>query len=135
MHRSLSLVALLAALMLSACGPTSYVVQGQQPFIGADGTVEIDEEDGAYVVNVEVRNLVPPSRVNEGLTQYVVWFVPNGGTPVRAATLVFDETDREGRARATSPDGRLTVVVTAEADGVPTTPSTSVVFSQEVDGR
>lgn len=135
MHRSLSLAALLAALALTACGPTSYVVQGQQPFIGADGTVEIDQDGGAYVVEVEVRNLVPPDRVSAGLTQYVVWFVPNGGTPVRAANLVYDPTDREGTARATSPDARLTVVVTAEAEGTPTTPSTSVVFSQAVDAR
>lgn len=135
MHRTLSLFALLAALTLSACGPTSYVVQGQQPFIGADATVEIDEEGGAYVVEIEVRNLVPPARVAEGLTQYVVWFVPQGGTPVRAANLVYDEADREGTARATSPDARFTVIVTAEATGTPTVPSTSVVLTQAVDGR
>ncbi len=129
------LVALFVASMLTACGPTAYVVQGRSPFVGADGVVEVEMDEGARVVTVELENLVPPSRVDPSLTQYVLWIAPSGGQPARAATLVFNENDRSGSARATTPDARFTVIVTAEAMGTPPMPSTNVVFQQDVEAH
>lgn len=125
----------LAIFLFAACGPTTYVVQGRNPFIGVDGTVKVEKENGSHVVFVELENLVPPNRVQQSLTQYVMWITNPGAQPSRVATLVFDEDDREGRARATAPDARFTVTVTAEGNNTPTAPSTNIVFQQAIDVR
>lgn len=126
---------LAAALSLSACGGTSYMIQGQGSFIGADIQVDVNEEGGARLVEVEVTNLVPPDRVGENITQYVMWIAPIGGAPVRAANIVYDAGNRRGRATATFPDAQFNVIVTAEPDGTPSIPSTNVVAEQRVDDR
>ena len=132
---SRSVFTLLAILMLSACGGTSYVVQGQGPFIGADIQVDVDEEGGTNMVEVKVTNLVPPNRVGEGIAQYVVWIAPIGGQPSRVASLVYDAGNRQGTATATFPDPQFEVIVSAEAEGQPTMPSTNIVARQRVDAR
>jgi hypothetical protein len=132
---SRSLLTLLAVLILPACGGSSYMVQGRAPFIGADVHVEVNEEGGTRLVEIELTNLVPPNRVSESTAQYVLWIAPIGGAPVRAANIVYDAGNRSGSATATFPDPQFNVIVTAEAEGTPSTPSTNVVVEQRVDDR
>lgn len=122
-------------LATTACGPTTYSLAGRAPFLGADALVEVEEDGGNRAVDVTLTNLFPASRVSPDLNHYVLWLAPVGGTPQRASVLVYDADDREGTAHATFPDARFTVIVTAEAQATVSTPSTHVVFQQQVDDR
>lgn len=123
------------ALGATACGPNTYRVAGANQFAATDATITVDEDRGNYVTEIELRFLPPPSRVAEGTTTYVVWFIVGEQPPRRVGTVQYDEDDREGEAVATSPDADFTVLITAEADGTATSPSQHHVLERAVSGR
>jgi hypothetical protein len=122
------------ALLLCACGADGrYVVIGSARAPSASGVVEVDDIGGGSTqVAVHLEYMHPPSRLQDGLSQYVVWFVPKSGAPVRGGTLRFDPEARTGDLTATSPFMDFEVRITAERDSRPAAPSEFVVATQQI---
>lgn len=126
------ILSIVAMALLSACGPSEYIVTGTDRAAGADGLVTLEDiEGGNHLVNVEIQHLPPPDRLGSGLNTYVVWFFGQGD-PRLASVLEYDEDDRSGNATATSPDGSFELVVTAENTRSPSTPSDVIVARRRV---
>ncbi len=117
----------------AGCGGASeHVVVGTERAPGADGTIQVEEiEGGSSLVTISITNLLPPRRLGDGLTTFVVWF-EGGGTPVKAGTLDYDEDTRAGSMMATTPMTELTVSITAESEAAVTSPSDVVVVQRRV---
>ncbi|MEM9075113.1 MAG: hypothetical protein AAGE52_41835, partial [Myxococcota bacterium] len=129
--RTLTFVGLLA---LGACGgPSEYVITGTERTAGTDGMVIVEEIEGNRMVTVELEHLPPPNRISDSAMLYVVWIKPDGGQPSMAGRLEYDEDDRAGRMRATTPHTSFTVMVTAEDDPATSSPSDVVIARQEVE--
>ncbi len=124
-----------APLMAGCGGPSEFPVVGTPRSAGTDGTVTVEEiEGGNYLVLVEVQHLPPPNRVSEDASTYVVWIKPEDGGPVKAGRLGYDEDERTGTMRATTPaGGAFTVLITAESDDTTNEPSDVIVVQREVD--
>jgi hypothetical protein len=137
-HRALGLGRKLSGwplvLGLLACGADGrYVMIGTARAPSASGIVEVDDIGGGSTqVAVHIEFLHPPSRLQEGLTRFVVWFVPGSGGTVRGGALRFDPEARTGDLTATSPFMDFEVKVTAERDDQPRAPSEFVVATQKI---
>ncbi len=125
---------LLAASPLVGCGADArYVVIGSPRAPTTSGIVELEELDGgSTLVTVHLEHLHPPTRLDQGTTQYVAWFEGPTGAPIRAGTVRYDPEARTGDLTATSPFDKLTVKITAERDASPATPSATVIATQSV---
>jgi hypothetical protein len=133
--RVLRAACLAAALSwLAACGADGrYVMIGSARAPSTSGTVEVDELGGENTqVSIHLEYLHPPEHIDQGLTQYVVWFEPKGGAAVRAGALKFDPAQRTGDLSATSPFRQFGVKITAERAGTPDKPSEFIVASQDI---
>ncbi len=125
----------LAALLplLAACGPAEYALAGTSRAAGADGKVTVEKIEGSYIVKVELEHLPPPARLGQGIKNYTMWLQPNNQQPQREAMLEFDEDDRTGRATATTPQGRFTLIITGERTAAPVSPSDVVVIRKVIN--
>jgi len=123
-----------AALALPGCAADArYVIIGSARAPSTSGTVEAsDEGGGSTKVAVHLDFLHPPSRLNENLKHFVVWFQPKTGSAVRAGGLKYDPAERTGDLTETSPFHEFVVKVTAERDSQPAAPSEYVVAMQEI---
>ena len=119
---------------LSACAADErYVIIGSARAPSTSGTVEAsDAGDGRTTVAVHLDFLHPPSRLNENLKHFVVWFQPKAGKAVRAGGLKYDPSERTGDLTGTSPFHEFVVKVTAERESKPAAPSEFVIAMQEV---
>lgn len=131
------LVAIILAAGLSAgalvgCGGSEYVITGTNRAPGMDGTVQIEEHEGNYMITVEVHHLPPADRLQSGMTTYCVWIKGKSGEAQMVGVLNYDPDDRTGRMRATTPLARAKVIVTAEKNAAVRQPSEFVVAQQEV---
>ncbi len=125
--------ALFALIAIAGCGAQSYELVGSHRAPGADVVLTVHEIEGAnHMIEVEIDNLLPPSRVGEGLTTYVLWFVPQGRTPILAGALEYDAGARRAEGRATVPDHRFEVRVTAERSAQVVSPGEHIVASRHV---
>jgi hypothetical protein len=108
-------------------------MRGSQRDPGADGNLQIERIDGGnYLITFSGRNMTPPDRLTAGLTRYVLWVRTQAGPATMEANLQYDPSSRTGRATATTPHQRFTVMVTAERATETGTPSEFVVFQQNV---
>jgi len=119
---------------LPACGgPAEYALSGTARAAGTDGTATVEViEGGSFMVIVELMHLPPPARLGDGLTTYVVWLQEDGGQPQKAGVLAYDEDERSGTMRATTPNTNVTLIVTAEVDREVPAPSEIVVARREL---
>lgn len=125
----------LVMVMAASCTPNrQYAVQGAERAAGADGSIHIEQQEGGnWMVQLEVQNLLPPSRLGEGLTTYVVWFQESGQQPMRVGVLQYEEGDRRGEMSATTTFEAFQLILTGETEaGVPS-PSEHVVFRTAVE--
>lgn len=122
------------ALWVGGCGADArYIVIGSAKAPSASGIVELEELDGgSTLVTVHLQYLHPPSRVEEGATEYVAWFQGPTGAPIRAGAMTYNPEQRTGDLAATAPFRDLTVKITAERDASPVTPSAAVIATQSV---
>jgi len=79
-----------------------------------------------------MEHLPPPARLGDGLTTYVVWLQEDGGQPQKAGVLEYDDSDRSGTMRATTPNSGVTLIVTAEQNRDVVSPSEIVVARREL---
>ncbi|MBC7174542.1 MAG: hypothetical protein H5U40_19005 [Polyangiaceae bacterium] len=128
--------AVLGLFLLGGCGGGTVQFTGSQRVVGADGEARWKEiAGGAILVEVEMTNLPPPSRLGQGLTTYVVWFAPANRPASVAGTLEYDEDDREGKMSATNETKTFEVIVSAERNAQVSVPSEQVVARFRVDAR
>lgn len=123
-------IALVLAFALPACGgPAEYAMTGTARSAGTDGIVTVDEiEGGSLLATVRLEHLPPAERMGDGLTTYIVWFEEEGSSPIKAGILDYDEDERTGVMRATTPSqNQITVIVTAEEDRDANSPSEIVI--------
>lgn len=125
-------IALMCLGAVACGGPQEFVVTGTSRAAGADGLITVEDIEGNRLVTVEMENLPPPDRISEGSTVYLVWLQPQGQAPTMAGTLEFDADARTGRLRATTPQSRFEVLVTAERNATVAAPSDIVVARQRV---
>ena len=115
-------------------GSWSYQIVGPQRDPGAQGRLQVERiEGGNRLVTASLEHMTPPTRLGENLTTYVMWFRDPRGQSTKAGVLEYDEGSRTGRATATTPMTRFTVLITAERVPDVVGPSENVVFSQSVE--
>lgn len=112
-------------------GPQEFVITGTSRALQADGLITVSEIEGNRLVEIEMENLTPPSRY-DGATVYVVWFKAPNQEATMAGSLEFDEDDRTGQMRATTPLSRFEVLITAEQNTSRSQPSETVIATQRV---
>ncbi|UJR80869.1 hypothetical protein [Sandaracinus amylolyticus] len=123
----------LAAYAAGCGGARNYTVRGSQRDPGADGRVQVEHIDGGNnLITFSGTNMTPPDRLGSGFTRYVLW-VRTGSAPASMeANVAYDPSSRTGRATATTPHQRFTVMITAERATETSTPSDTVIFQQNV---
>lgn len=135
--RSMAPIALafvtLSALAAGCGGARNYTVRGSQRDPGADAQLQVERIDGGnQLITFTSRNMTPPERLGGGLTRYVIWVRQGSAAAQMVANVAYDPSSRSGRATATTPHQRFTVLVTAERATETGTPSEHVVFTQNV---
>lgn len=126
--------AALVALIAGCGGPRTYTLAGTQRDPGVEARVQIENiEGGNHLVTLTVRFLTPPERLGDGNTVFMVWIRQQNGTTSLASQLGYTPDSREGRATATTPHARFTLLVTAERDNTVGAPSDFVILQQEVE--
>lgn len=131
---SLAAVALFS-LAIAGCGPSTINFHGTPRAVGVDAKAEIsDIEGGNREVRVELQHLPPPARLGSGLTVYALWIVPPSGAAQLAGFLEYNEGERKGTARATTPGRRFQLRITAERNRNVGAPSEFVVARTTVGG-
>lgn len=125
---------LFAFLVVTSCNrPADYAVVGSAEVPSVHGDVEIEKIDkDQLLVTVQLDQLPPPSQIEEGLTDYVVWFVIVGEDPQRQVALEYDAATRVGRASIPTALREFEMRVTAENTPAPDTPSYLLVASQQI---
>lgn len=101
--------------------------------LGAEGTVRSETgANGNTAISLKVKHLAPASKVSPEATVYVVWVRPRGGTAQNVGALALND-ELEGALETTTPHHRFTVLVTAEPGAQAAQPTTSPVFTSEVE--
>jgi hypothetical protein len=129
---------LLVALFVFAgtgCGTLKYQVPGSSRAPGADAKIIAEVNKGQSNTKLEIiaENLPPPDRLQPGTTAFVVWQRKNDTAGwQRVGTLNYDKGKRRGTLEATAPETKFELVITAEVNATPASPSSNVMFSQVV---
>lgn len=114
-------------------GARNYTVRGSQRDPGADGRVQVERIDGGnHLITFTGTNMTPPDRLGSGFTRYVLWVRTSAAPAQMEANVAYEPDSRTGRATATTPHQRFTVMITAERAQETSTPSDAVVFTQNV---
>ncbi|MDH3201830.1 MAG: hypothetical protein OEM15_13125 [Myxococcales bacterium] len=127
-------VFLFAVLAVASCNrPADYAIVGSADVPSVHGDVRIEKIDGGQLLfTVQLDELPPPSQIEPGLTDYVLWFVVVGEDPQRAIVLEYDAEARVGRASVATSLRDFEMQVTAENNPEPNTPSYLLVASQQI---
>jgi hypothetical protein len=123
-----------AGALAIACGGTMQAqTHGTERAPALKADIEIDDDDGAREVDLELHELPPPETLGAQYTQYGVWLLPEGGgAPVRVGTLEYQDDILYGGIEALSPFQRFEIVVSAEPDEPGPIPSQAVVLRHRI---
>lgn len=126
-------LSLLASMALCGCGgPSEQTVHGTQLAPGADAhiTADIDSDAVTTRLAVDVAHLSPPERIESGSKHFVVWQRPNSASPWRrVGVLDYDpDTRKGGLAEMTVPHANFELLITAERQSNPRSPSSAAVI-------
>lgn len=130
----LRFIFLFAVLAVTGCNrPADYAVVGSTDVPSVHGEVRIEKIDrGQLLFTVQLDQLPPPSRIESGLTHYVLWFVVVGEDPQRQTALEYDAAALVGRASVPTSLRDFEMRVTAENTPEPNTPSFLLIASQQI---
>jgi len=127
---------LCAVACLAACGgPLKYQVASSPTAPGADAQIvaDINEDTKQTNLTVEVKNLPPAERVEESSQHYVAWYRKDSDAVwTRMAALAYEPDSREARMSGSVPEIEFEFEITAEPEADAASPSSSVVFAQEI---
>jgi hypothetical protein len=130
--------AFLLVLMLAACGgPLRYTPRGTQKAPDSDASIEaaVNADRGFTTLNIKVNHLAPPERLLAGADSFVVWARQSDGAPwQRIGALNYDAEERTGELQGASvPLTSFHLIITAEKESAPGTPSEDVAIAQEIN--
>lgn len=130
----LRLIALIAVLMIASCNALAdYALVGSAYVPAAHGEIDVEKIDRQQIlITVILDHLVPPEKVELGLTHYVVWFSAPGELPVRQLALEYDAETQTGHAAIPTSLRDFELQITAENGDTPNQPSDLVVASQQI---
>jgi hypothetical protein len=101
---------------------------------GARGNLHTDnDENGNTRIKVEVEHIATPQQLNPPHQYYVAWIQQNGESPKMLGELKVDRDHANGKLEGLTPAKVFDVMVTAEDQPNPTTPSSTVVLLGHVD--
>jgi len=128
------LISLMVVSMIAGCHPTAdYALVGSAYVPATQGEIDVEKTSGDQIlVKVTLDHLVPPGKLEEGLTHYVVWFVPAGEFPVRQRALDYEAESLVGRAEILTSLREFELQITAEKSETPNQPSGLLVASQKI---
>jgi hypothetical protein len=100
---------------------------------GATGTVDAkaDKNGGNSEVTIKVDHLARPTQLTPPANEYVVWIDPEDGTPQNQGVLQVGDNEK-GELKMTTTSSKFRVLVTAESDAHPKTPSNRIVLKSDV---
>jgi hypothetical protein len=130
----LRFIFLFAVLAVASCTrPADYAVVGSADVPSVHGDIRIEKIDKDQLLfTVQLDRLPPPSQIESGLTDYVLWFVVVGEDPQRQAALDYDAAALVGRASVPTSLREFEMRITAEGSPEPNTPSFLLVASQRI---
>jgi len=130
----LRFIFLFAVLAVTSCNrPADYALVGSADVPSVHGDVRIEKIDrDQLLVTVQLDELPPPSKIEAGLTHYVLWFVGGGEDPERQTALEYDAEALVGRASVPTSLRDFEMRVTAENTPEPNTPSFLLIASQQI---
>src|SRR5690242_10709396 len=120
------------ALSVTAWAKT-YAFQATSIVPGATGAVEAkaDKTGGNTMVTIKVDHLARPTLLTPPANEYVVWIDPEDGSPQNQGVLQVGDNEK-GDLKMTTTASKFKVIVTAETEAHPKTPSNRVVLQTEV---
>jgi hypothetical protein len=99
---------------------------------GAKGTIHTDkDENGNTRIKVDVEHMATPQQLTPAHQNYVVWVQPKGQPPKLAGELKVNDT--KAKLETTTPAKVFDVLVTAEDQPNPTSPSSNIVLRGHVE--
>ena len=130
----LRLISLVAISMIASCNPPAdYALVGSAYVPAAHGEIDVEKIDKEEIlITVTLDHLVPPEKIELGLTHYIVWFAPVGEHPMRQRALDYDAEAQVGRASIPTSLREFEVQITAENSETPNQPSDILVASQKI---
>lgn len=118
-----------AVALLGCSGPSVYQMQSGERTAGADGELNITQDDnGNQLVQMSVAHLPHPAQLSEEMSTYVVWIQPDETSQRYNVGRLRLNDDRTGMLNFTTPFDRFDLMVTAEADPAEMSPSDQVVL-------
>ncbi|MBW1904085.1 MAG: hypothetical protein JRH14_01490 [Deltaproteobacteria bacterium] len=130
----LRLMPLFVVAMIASCNPAAdYALVGSAYVPGAHGDIQIEKIDKEQIlISATLDHLVPPEKIELGLTHYIVWFTPVGEHPIRQRALDYDAETQVGRVSIPTSLREFDFQVTAENGETPNQPSDLLVASQKI---
>lgn len=128
------LISLMVLSMIASCNPPAdYALVGSAYVPATQGEIDIDKSSGDEIlITVTLDHLLPPGKLEDGLTHYVVWFTPIGEYPLRQQALDYDAEAQVGRAAIATSLREFELQITAESSESPNQPSDLLVASQKI---
>jgi hypothetical protein len=130
----LRLISLVAISMIASCNPSAdYALVGSAYVPAAHGQIDVEKIDKEEIlITVTLDHLVPPEKIELGLTHYIVWFALVGEHPMRQRALDYDAEAQVGRASIPTSLREFEVQITVENSETPNQPSDLLVASQKI---
>ena len=125
------------AIAILALGVTAwaktYTLQATPLTPGATGTVEAkaDKSGGNTMVTIKVDHLARPTLLTPPANEYVVWIDPDNDDPQNQGVLQVGD-NLKGELKMTTTSSKFRLLVTAENEAHPKTPSNRIVLQSEV---
>ena len=130
-------VAIFVTVAMLALGVTawakSYTMQATSIVPGATGTIDVkaDKNAGNAEVSVKVDHLARPTLLTPPANEYVVWIQPQDGGPQNQGVLQVGDNEKAD-LKMTTTSSKFRIIVTAESEPHPKTPSNRVVLESDV---
>lgn len=143
MNRPTRLIAVLAGIFLLSCSSIMKTTSSSKEFVmtgdprdpSAQGTTKVSTtDDGNTQVNVEVKHLASPAKIDPDATTFVVWVKDNynDSDPQNLGALKIDS-DLNGKLEAVTPLKSFDLYVTAEPSPTATEPSNDPVLKTSIE--
>jgi hypothetical protein len=130
-------VLVLVAVAMLTLGVTAwaktYALQATSITPGATGSVDVkgDKTGGNTEMTIKVDHLARPTLLTPPANEYVVWIAPEDGAPQNQGVLQVGDNEK-GDLKMTTSSSKFRVLVTAETEPHPKTPSNRVVLQSNV---
>jgi hypothetical protein len=135
MHRKVALFFLFSFLLATAAWGREDRLTNTGAAPAAEGKVITDNDrNGNTGVEVHVKHMATPESLTPAKQAYLVWVQPRGKDPELLGALRINS-DLEGSLKATTPYKEFEIIVTAEDNMKPDTPSSAVILKGAVSRK